>query len=156
MASLALASIPDLEARMGQNVDTARAQAAIDDASSLIHLATNNVWIVDGALVAGIPGVALTVCCAAARRILDNPDLVTAEQIGHANFTYADSSNEAFLKKAELTAVRKAAGISLIGTITLESPYPTRYELTDLYVSVEGTDEMLPFGPFPTEFVDTP
>jgi hypothetical protein len=148
----ALAELDDLEARMGSLADTPRAQAAIDDASNWIHEATNSVWIADdGTLVATIPSVALTICCAVARRILTNPDGITSESLGPFSQGQSYASSDVYLTKAETRILRRAAGVG-IGSITLESPYPLRAATSEIYVPwVDQDSEQFPMGPFPTE-----
>lgn len=148
----ALAELSDLEARMGTVVDASRAQAAIDDASNWIHEATNSVWLDDaGELVDTIPSVALTVCCAVARRILTNPDGITSESLGPFSQGQSYASSDVYLTKAETRILRRAAGVG-IGAITLESPYPLRAATSEIYVPwVDSTSEQFPMGPFPTQ-----
>ena len=148
----ALAELDDLEARMGTVSDPPRAQAAIDDASNWIHEATNNAWIADdGTLVDTIPSVALTVCCAVARRILTNPDGITSESLGPFSQGQSNASSDVYLTKAETRILRRAAGVG-IGSITLESPYPLRVSNSDIYVPwVDSESEQFPMGPFPTQ-----
>jgi hypothetical protein len=152
MASPALATTDDLEARGVDTSDAARAQAALDDASNWIHEATNSVWIADdGSLVDTIPSVALTICCAVARRILTNPDGITSESLGPFSQGQSHASSDVYLTKAETRILRRAAGVG-VGAITLESPYPLRVSNSDIYVPwVDQESEQFPMGPFPTE-----
>ncbi len=147
----ALALGSDLTARMGDGLDSARAQAAIEDASNLIHEATANVWIDDdGALVDTIPGIAVTICCSVARRILTNPDGFTSESVGPFAQAMSNASSDVYLTKAEQRILRRAAGIGF-GSITLESPFPLRQSTSDVYVDwVDGDSEQFPMGPFPS------
>lgn len=150
MASLALAQLHDLEARMGEVADAGRAQAALDDISAAIHVVTNNAWVSDGALVDDVPGVALAVCCAAARRVLENAQLVASETLGPASTTYAAPSNDIYLTRTEQRLLRKAAGVASVGAVTLESPYPMGESTESImrpFVDADG--EAFPMGPFP-------
>lgn len=153
MAGLALASFDDLTARMGEGVDSTRARVALTDASNLIHAETNNVWISDGVLVADIPGIVLTICCKIAERVLSNPNGLTGETMGPFAEQYANSSNDVYLTRNERRLLQRAAtgGGSSIGSITLESPYPMRPALTDVYTVFDNPDtEYFPMGPFPS------
>jgi hypothetical protein len=145
----ALATVPDLEARMGAVSDAARARAVLQDASNLIHAETNNAWVSDGALIDDVPGIALTVCCAVARRVIENPSGVTSEALGPFSQSIASSSNDVYLTKAEKRTLRRAAGLGA-GVLELESPYPLRQSTTDVYVPwVDADSEQFPMGPFP-------
>lgn len=123
MASLALAELGDLEARMGPQSDVPRAQAAIDDASSAIHAETNNAWIADGELVANIPGVAKAVCCSVARRVLSNPQGLTSQTLGPATEQMANASADVYLTKNEKRLLRRGLG-GTSGTIQIDARIP--------------------------------
>lgn len=116
MAEPAFATVADLEARMG-DVDNGRALAAIEDVSSRIHLHSGRKWILDdGSLDPDVPGVCKTVCCTAARRVLENPEALTRLDQTIDNFTegkaFSTDSNDPYLKKSEIVDIRKAAGRS--------------------------------------------
>lgn len=133
MAEPLFASVTDLQARIQGGVDdAARAGAALADVSARIHLHSKNKWILeDGTLDPSVPGVCKAVCCAAARRVLENPETVKAHTEQIDNFaetrTYAVDSNDPYLKKSEIADIRAAARISGLSTITttrgdLETP----------------------------------
>jgi hypothetical protein len=152
MAGPALASIEDLDAR-GVNVsDRARALAAIVDASAAIHVLTSDAWLDDdGNVVDDVPAIARTVCCAVARRILDNPSGVESVTLGSFSESRSNATADVFLKKSEERLLRRAAGTSVIGTVEMETPYaPMRYDTDDIYMDVAGSSEPLPMGPWPT------
>lgn len=124
MAEPAFATVDDLEVRMGHLADVPRAQAAITDASALIHLISNRTWIgAGGVLASDVPDAVKAICCAAARRVLENPDAISQHTETIANFsearTYSVASNDVYLTKSEVRRIRQAAGIggvSVIGT----------------------------------------
>lgn len=125
----ALASIEDIAVRGVDVSDQARAQSAIDDASARIHAETNWVWIdaTTGDLVAVVPDIATTVCCAAATRSLANPDAVSSESesIGRmwsTSRTFANTSPDVYLTRSEKALLRRAAGIGGLGVMRLKAP----------------------------------
>ena len=128
----ALADIPALDARIPgglADADTARAQAALDDASALIRAEAGTNWTNDdGTELEDVPDVVVTICIAAARRALTNPDGVTEEAVGDARRSYSESSLDVFLKASEKALIRRAAGsfggITTIAT-TREDPINT-------------------------------
>jgi hypothetical protein len=146
----ALASLDDLEARMGTVADEARALAAIDDASNLIHTVTNSAWLDDGALIESVPSIAVTICCSVARRVLENPAGITSETLGPFSQSVSNSTADVYLTTSEQRLLRRATGGSAVGSVTLESPYPLRGADSDVYVPwVDETSEAFPMGPFP-------
>lgn len=148
MADLALAQIDDLVARMG-HVSAERARAALEDVSNVIHQFTGNVWVDSetGGLVDDIPPVVRTICCAAARRVLENPQGVVSESLGEYSVTVGGSSNDVYLSRSEMRLLRRAAGGSGISTVELETPYQ---RVGDVFVPVAGSSEGFPMGPFPS------
>lgn len=125
MADTALATSTDLQARGADMSDASRVQAAIEDASNDIHAATGEAWIDDddGTLVADIPGIATTICCRVALRILDNPRGVVdrSEQVGsYSTRERLGDSGETYLNQREVQQLRAAAGLpGGLGTLTL-------------------------------------
>lgn len=118
MAGTALAEISDLSARGVDTTDAPRVQAAIDDASNSIHVATDDAWVdsTTGELVASVPGIATTICCRVAMRILDNPRGVTdrSESLGSwsRRESFADDGAQTFLNRGEVDELRAAAGFT--------------------------------------------
>lgn len=145
--TVALASLDDLEARMG-DVDAVRALTALEDASLLIHTETSSVWLEDGVLVADIPRVVVTVCCKVAQRVMSNTQGIETTSLGTFTESYSNATNDVFLTRSERRVIKRAAGLSGIGSITLESPYRTPIE--DIYMTVAGGGDPLPMGPWPT------
>lgn len=78
----AFASIDDLIDRgvviADEDAET-RAQAALDDVSTLIRTIAAKTWVTDDALDADLPDIVVTVCCAAARRAYENPQNLRSE-----------------------------------------------------------------------------
>jgi hypothetical protein len=144
MGEPAFANLEDLEARLGPLSDRSRAQAAIDDASSLIHLISRRHWVVEAdegdVLASGVPGAVKAICCAVARRVLENPNAISQHTESIANFsearTYSVASNDVYLTQAELRRIRQAAGMAGISVLGV-----TRGELETKPVR----DELWPF-----------
>jgi hypothetical protein len=140
---VALVQFTELAARM-EISDTARALAAIDDASVLIHAEVNNVWIESGELIDDVPLIARTVCFKVVERVLDNPDGLTSEAVGPFSQSRATASNDVYLTSNERRLVRRAAGLqSGIGSIELETPYARTVDST-LYAPQYGGGDDIP------------
>lgn len=150
----AFASFDDLRARTPGGIDNAeveRAQAALDDASSLIRAEADKTWTTttddETVLVDDLPGILVTVCCSAARRSLENPEGVSQESLGSYSVSHANVSNDVYLTSAERRAVRRAAGRGSIGAIPISRgpiETPACGETTYLPVSPAGQD--MPFS----------
>ena len=124
----ALAAEMDLTIRGVDTSNSTRVQAILSDVSGLIHFETGNVWVTDdGTLAATIPPVVKTVAIKAARRALENPEQIESERIGTGyQATYANASPDVYLTPREQALVRRAAGISSLGTIsTTRGPLET-------------------------------
>lgn len=109
----AFATLEQLTARVvGGQVDDARAQAVLDDASARIRAEAVKTWVdTQGHLVADLPDVVVVVCLQAALRAYQNPERLTQEGIG-TGYVQSNVSADVYLTKAELRLVRRAAGNS--------------------------------------------
>ena len=110
----ALAPIEDFADRVPGGIgsaDTARAQAMLDDASALIRAEAGMTW--DGETV---PDVVKTICLSAAKRAFLNPDGINSLSLDGNAATFATGSPDVYLTKAEIRAVRTAAGRSVLWT----------------------------------------
>lgn len=128
----AFALIGDLAARITGGIDDSdleRAQAALDDASTLIRSEAGRTWTTtndDDEIVLDLPtgddawkaDILLRVCCSAARRSLENPDGVSQESLGAYSVSVANASSDVYLTSGELRDIRRAAGKSGLSTIT--------------------------------------
>lgn len=143
MSLPSLASVADLEQRLGAPVDdVTQAQALLDDASGLIRLEVDPVtWVGDDGSLGAVPAVVLTVCCKAVRRALDNPEAVTqrAESIGSYSdsVSYSNASPDVYLTNAERRLVRRAAGRTTVGSVLISSDRST---IVDQYIDIDGED----------------
>lgn len=149
----AFATVDDLGLRLpaGVSVDEDRAEAALTDASALIHAESNEVWVEGDALVDDVPPVALTVCCKAAVRALVNPAGAAQESVGPFSHTYGD----VYLTQRERDMIRQAAGgtsgLWTLSTTRLDSQGVDDFAEHEgtVYLDVAGTDEPIPFHPSP-------
>lgn len=149
MSLPAFATLDQLAARVTVT-DEDRAQAALDDASVEIRSIAGVTFTTGEDLdFAGYPPWAedalVKVCCSAAARAMANPEGLTqqAETIGsysHSN-AYANASPDVYLTTNEKRLVRRAAGRTGLGTITV-----TRAERAGELVDELGT-EYLPVSP---------
>ena len=128
MSLPALVTIEGLRARDAACVsDRARAQAAIDDATALIHNHTGNRWIVDGALDPAMPPVVTTIAYKVARRALVNPDAVESEtqQMGPFQHTRQFGPGDAFLTNDEKETLTGSLGnTSGLSSVRMTAPWP--------------------------------
>lgn len=125
MAEPSFASITDLSARMGDVGDVEAALAALEDASSLIHLVSGRAWIDEEddpdeplTLSADTPGAMKGICCAAARRVLENPEALNAESVVNYRAEYSNASTDVYLTKSEIKRIRQAAGLGGVTVIS--------------------------------------
>lgn len=129
---------------------SSRAQAALDDASAFIRdVASPEDWLDDNGNLETVPDIVVAICCRAVQRSLDNPQAVQAEGIGSYNVTFANSSPDVYLTKAERASIRRAVGKVTLGAVTIESPYAPRHDFSDIYMDVEGGGDPIPMGPWP-------
>lgn len=108
----ALASVTDLEARLGLDPDSlktgelGRARAALADASALVRLESGQSWVDDaGALTA--PDALVRVVLGAAQRNFVNPDGEIHTTVGPFVRRLSELSTGVYLTKAELDIVRR-------------------------------------------------
>lgn len=146
-SSPALVSLDDFALRLGglSASDEDRAQACLDDASALIRAeAGDEDWVDDDGALEEVPGVVVAVCVAASIRAFRNPEGVRTESIGTYSVAYADTSTAVFLTEGERRIVRRAAGLSGIGSVQLEGEWSTGFDA--VYVPVEGGGDDFPLG----------
>lgn len=149
----AFARVEDLAARRPGGVlegDRPRAQAALDDASTLIRTEVGKDWVNETdptKLAADVPAIFLTVACHAAKRAIDNPEGVQSEALAQGySASYANSSSDVYLTKAETAKVRKGAGLSNVWTLpTTRDPEKLGLETASVVEGAGG--EFLPVEP---------
>lgn len=147
MSLSALASLDQLRTRIPGGIeadDEERAQAALDDASALIRAEAHQTWDTE------IPDVAVTVCLAAARRAMVNPDGVTEEALDGFSTTYRNDSADVYLTQNERRLVNQASGRTGVGvlpttraTASPDVPYLLDCDYTDPDV---GPGDPIPYG----------
>lgn len=118
MSLPALASLDELTARVGTIDDPARAQAALEDASSTIRAFTRRTWTDSTGNALALPSgsdawqadVLVKVCCSVARRVLENPDGVQAESLGSYSVTNSNASADVYLTRGEQRDLESVIG----------------------------------------------
>lgn len=90
-----LATLPQLEARLGRTLtvqaDIDRANALLEDASSLVRFEAGEDWVdPDTGALTAVPDVATTITLAASVRAWFNPAQVQSEQLGAAMVRFGD------------------------------------------------------------------
>lgn len=143
----ALVSLEDFALRLGgiSASDEERAQAVLDDASALVRAeAGDEDWVDDDNTLEEVPGVIAAITVAVAIRAYRNPDGVRQESIGTYSVAYADTSTAVFLTEGERRMIRRAVGLSGIGSISLEGEWTLA---AASYVPVEGGGDDFPLGP---------
>lgn len=146
----AFASISDLRAR-GVSIavgspdpseDETRAQAALDDISTLIREAAGTKWVDDSDELADVPDVVFTVCCAASKRAYENPDNIRSETYpDYTEVRGGDEPGGVCLTANEIALVKKAAGSISPGLWTLSTTRGV-LETQDIF-GLDGTPLLL-------------
>ncbi len=109
----ALASVSELEARLGLDTNTlvgpdlGRARAALDDASALVRLEAKRSWIDETTGASNAPDAVVRVVLGAAQRNWTNPDAVIQETAGPFARRLNEADTGVYLTKAELDIVRR-------------------------------------------------
>ena len=90
-----LATVADMEARLGHPIadtdERARAQALLDDASSLVRYAANTAWMdetVDPPVLGVVPDFIVSITAQAALRGWFNPAGIESAQLGAVSVRY--------------------------------------------------------------------
>lgn len=132
-----LATLADLEKRYGPVADPTMAQAALDDASTLVRAEAGVDWAGVGEVP---PDAVVVVVLAAAARGLRNPDGVEVEGVGQYNVRYGAGLGGVWLTRNERRTVRRAvSGTSGLGSIELESPWQPAVQTVPVDI---GGDDM--------------
>lgn len=141
-----------------ESSDGARAQAAIEAASSRIRAEVARDWVDDegdldfGDMAQWAVDVVREVCLAVAARAYQNPNGTTQTSVGDVSvsFTREGNAGAVYLTKDDRRKLRQAVGSPGYGSVGMETPY-MRGGGGPYYVEVEGGGDMLPIGPFPWE-----
>lgn len=159
----AFASTAVLAARIAGGIklsDQARAQAALDDASSKIRSYTGQVWATGDTLdLPADPEWAADtierICLAVARRSFENPEGLTQQSEGIDGYNHAEQfatpSPDVYLTSAEKADLDKlVGGTSAVWTLATTRSDQDRPDLRvfagDVYLGVEDS-ELIPFLP---------
>lgn len=139
----ALATLEQLADRLGMAVDElneARAQAALDDASVLVRSETGFTWVdAEGELIEDVPDIAVAICLAVAKRAYENPSGATQKTVGDVSVTYPETSAYLTLdERRVLSRLRSTGALWTIATTRGD-------EMETTYIDVVGQDEPMPF-----------
>lgn len=109
-----LAPVSALEIRLGQPVgalageDLARAEANLDDVSSLIRQIADLDWVEDG--ISTAPHSVQVVCVRAALRVYLNPEGMQSENFAGAySYSKPQTDQQGYLTEEEIAIVKQAA-----------------------------------------------
>lgn len=95
MALPPLATVADLEARLGHPItdpaEQARANALLADASALVRFAAGQTWVDENDNLTVVPDLAVTVTCQAALRGWYNPANIESAQLGAVSVRYGNA-----------------------------------------------------------------
>jgi phage gp36-like protein len=125
MSTPTLASLSQLEARFPGGLhddDTNRALAALEDASAWIRVEAGEDWLDESGGLETVPAAIVSICCAVARRIVDNPAGIMQRSIAGYSEGLTNATTDVYLTKQEKTMIHKITGTGLT-IVTLESPY---------------------------------
>ena len=127
MTLLSLAAVSDLEVRLGlsvgdlQDANLARAQAALDDTSSLVRAEAGKAWLDSGGVTVTAPAEVITIVIMAALRGYKNPDSFTSEQLGDYSYR-TDAVGGVYLTEDERRIIRAASGSASHGLWSVRTP----------------------------------
>lgn len=118
----ALATLPDLEDRLGHGIpadQTAQAYARLRDASAIVRAYAGVDWVNDAGNLDAVPDGVAGVVASMVERATRNPDGITQETTGPFNRSFGSTASERlYMTRMERMVVRAAAGRSEIGTMS--------------------------------------
>ena len=126
------ANLAALSAKLGYTPEGAEANRAthlLDEASELIRDVAGKTWVGTDGELAAVPRRVRLICVAAAYRAFTNPEGLSQRTIGDSSKSFdrtkREGGEDVYLTAAEEAAVRKAAGESGGGlmTVTMVSGY---------------------------------
>lgn len=142
-----LITIAELQARTGKTyagADLAKANALIEDASDLVRLIAGGADFHDEADDLALPAAIRPVVVAMVRRALEVPVAAAAGLTGENIGSYGWQQNPGgataaslYATKREVRIIRKAAGLSSLTSVPIESPYTTA-DSSDLFAQIEA------------------
>jgi hypothetical protein len=165
-----LATLDQLGARMAQDFTTGngdptdpdgmRAGAALNDASALIRATAGEDWLddADPPALTQVPFVIQTITLSVAQRAYNNPNGAIQASVGDASVTWARGESGAgsvFLTSSEIKLIRKAVGLSAVGSVQFVTEYVPPSGRTGngdpLYAPDPDGGDPIPLGPVPWE-----
>lgn len=109
----ALASVPDIEARLGRtfaDAEAPRVVGLLEDASALVREYAGRSWIDSDGNPTVVPGTIRAVVLRVVERAVRNPDGFSAESDGDYSYQRTNVEQGVYLTDAEKQLVRRAAG----------------------------------------------
>lgn len=117
MPAPSLATIADMEARLGHTIDDpaerVRAQALLDDASALIRFEANRTWMddtVDPPVLGVVPDFVVSLTAQAALRGWYNPAGIESAQLGAVSVRYGGAWLTG-AERAQLASLNRGQGL---------------------------------------------
>lgn len=130
---MALASKADFEERHGATDE--RVEPLLDDASSLILTEVESSeaeWVTEEE-PKSVPAIVTAICVEVAYRAWSNPDALSSESLGAYTQAWQNRSGSVFyLTKAEKRMLRRAADVSSVRSVILETPYTEPGEINSI------------------------
>lgn len=127
MAQPALATLTDLSARGVDTSDASRAQAALEDVSSLIRVETSpEDWVDADGDLESVPDAVVAICCRVTARLMTHgdTDVLQRESLEEWSATYRDTASDLLITPGERKTLRRVAGVQAgLGSIRLRSPW---------------------------------
>lgn len=139
----ALATVEAFEERLGRTLgptDSARAQAALEDASALVRSEAGKSWVTGTTLDSDVPDVVVTITLVVARRAFDNPAGVASSTIGNVSVNWGSGIYLTGDERRSLLTAVSAGG----GMVSLDAQVPWSLQL-GTYIDVVGSDKPIPF-----------
>lgn len=144
-----LITVAELEARTAKTYagdELAKVTALIEDASDLVRLIADGADFHDAVGDLALPGAIRPVVVAMVRRALEVPAGaaagLTGEQLGAYGWQQNPGGGAAaslFATKREVRIIRKAAGVSSLKSVPIQTPY-TDAGPVDVLVFIEGSE----------------
>jgi hypothetical protein len=116
----ALATVADVEARLGRTVDDeTQVQAWLEDASAIARAYAGKTWLnADETALSGEPADVVGVVAGMVVRLINNPDGVTQETLGQFSQSFGtDAAQRLFLTATDKLVLKAASGRTGIGTL---------------------------------------
>lgn len=152
-----LAELPALIARLARllsTVDTARAQAILDDVSAEVRLETGQSWCDDaGELLPDLPAILAVVTLRAAERAMRNPAVLATEALGEYRRGFFDGQQPAgvYLTEGERDLLARVPGSTGPAAGIVAVPIERDVMVSDTWwLSDQYGGDRIPWGGEPT------